>query len=145
MTKMPDFFLCWYRFMTWKLELIEKYWGGCAGFYPSTFVYSCFFPQRLSFYCFHENAFLKHFLALKHTLSFADKQWFGNKVHKIPSPKFVHESWQPTPKSAFLVGHTNFFCNYRWQSESVMFSLKLLLLKKNFMTPFCGLGSAFIF
>ena len=21
-------FLCWYRFMTWKLELIKKYWGG---------------------------------------------------------------------------------------------------------------------
>ena len=23
-------FLCWYRFMTWKLELIKKYWGGCG-------------------------------------------------------------------------------------------------------------------
>ena len=23
-------FVCWYRFMTWKLELIKKYWGVCG-------------------------------------------------------------------------------------------------------------------
>ena len=68
-----------------------------SGFYPSTFVYSRFFPKIEFFYCLHEDALPTHFLALKHTLFIADKHlwilWFGNKVHKIPSPKFVHKSW----------------------------------------------------
>ena len=71
-----------------------------------------FFPKDF-FDCLHENAFPTHFLALKHSLSVADKDlwvlWFGNKMHKIPSPKFVQKSWQHIPKSALLVGHTNFF------------------------------------
>ena len=35
-----------------------------------------------------------------------------------------------TPKAALLVGNTIFFCNQTWQGQSVMFTLKLLLLKK---------------
>ena len=105
-------------------------------FCPSTFVYTRFCPKIEFFYCLHENAFPTHFLVLKYTLSIADKHpwilWFDNKVHKIPSPKFVHKSWQPTPKSALLVGHTIFFCNHTWLGQSAMFTLKLLLLKKNF-------------
>ena len=46
---------------------------GEAGFYPSTFVYSRFFPKIEFFYCLHENAYPTHFLALKNTLSIADK------------------------------------------------------------------------
>ena len=68
-----------------------------SGFYPSTFIYSCFSPKIEFCYCLHENAFVTYFLALKHAFSIADKHlwilWFGNKVHKIPSPKFVHKSW----------------------------------------------------
>ena len=68
-----------------------------SGFYPSFFIYNRFFPKFEFFYCLHENAFPTHFLALKHTLSIADKHlwklWFGNKVHKISSPKFMHKCW----------------------------------------------------
>ena len=43
--------------------------------------------------------------------------WFRDKVHEILSPKLVHKSWQQTPKSALIVGHTSyyFFCNQTWQ------------------------------
>ena len=44
-----------------------------AGVYLSTFVYSRFFPKIEFFYCLHENAYPTHFLALKNTLSIADK------------------------------------------------------------------------
>ena len=44
-----------------------------AGVYSSTFVYSRFFPKIEFFYCLHENAYPTHFLALKNTLSIADK------------------------------------------------------------------------
>ena len=49
----------------------KKWGGGGSGFYPSTSVYSRFFPKIEFSYCLHKNAFSTHFLALKHTLSIA--------------------------------------------------------------------------
>ena len=89
-----------YRWLLKGLRYLLMFWtnySNKAGFYPSTFFYSCFFPKIEFFYCLHEKAFLTHFLALKHTLFITDKHlWilrFGNKVQKISSPKFVHQSW----------------------------------------------------
>ena len=45
-----------------------------SGFYPSTFVYSRFFPKIEFFYCLHEDALPTHFSALKYKLFLADKQ-----------------------------------------------------------------------
>ena len=47
----------------------------------------------------------------------------------IKSVNLISRSWEnafPT----LLVGHANFLCNQIWQGQSVMFSLKLLLLKE---------------
>ena len=103
-------------------------------FIQAIFPTAVFFPKIEFFSCLHKNAFLTHLLALKHTFAVADKHpwilWFGNKVHKVSSPKFVHKSWQRTPKSVLLLGHTILFSNHTWQGQSVMFSLKRLLLNK---------------
>ena len=110
-----------------------------------------FFPPKLSFSLFIKSVnlalqivgkYISETLTSKHTLSIAHKHhpppspppwilWFGDRVHNIPSPKLVQrKSVTHLSKAAWLVGHTNFFCNQTWQGQSVMFSLKLLLLKK---------------
>ena len=57
----------------------------------------------------------------------------------------MHKSCLPIPKSALLVGHTNFFCNHTSQGQSVMFSLKLLLLKKTLQPLFVDMVQLLFF
>ena len=100
-----------------------------------SFFYS-FLCQQIWISWLQENAFQTHFLTSKHTLSIADKHHFPCKYYGlvIKYTKSHHPNW------CIKVGNTPaslpcwwvvliFFCNQVWQGQSVMFRLKLLLLK----------------
>ena len=93
-----------------------------------------------------ENAFQTHFLTSKHTLSIADKHHFPCKYYGL----VIKYTKSHNPNWCIKVGNTPaslpcwwvvliFFCNQVWQGQSVMFRLKLLLLKITLQPPFYGI------